>query len=76
MRNRSPWPLAIVLGVALGTGGAALAGLAALQMQLIAGAVAQEMLLWAALLGGGIGAVVGMVLAVTVWLVRLAIRPG
>lgn len=68
MRNRSPWPLAIVLGVALGTGGAALAGLAALQMQLTAGAVAQEVLLWATLLGGGIGVVIGVVLAVAAWL--------
>ena len=72
----TPWPWVIVLGVALGTGGAILAALAALQVQLIAGAVAQEVLLQAALLGGGSGATIGVILAVAVWLVRLAIRPG
>ena len=75
MQNKSPWPLVTVLGVALGTGGAVIAGLAALHLQLTAGAVAQEMLLWATLLGGGIGAMVGVVLAVALWLVRFAIRP-
>ena len=40
MQNKSPWPLANVLGVALGTSGAGLAALQ-LQMQLTAGAIAQ-----------------------------------